>query len=430
MRTKPRIVIWYFIVGLLLINYQIVTIILKDRALFKYLRDLLLVSEIFLTIFSFKNSRVITGGKRIVYVQVALFCGLTIIGFLRTDSMVVGVTFLRRYLYSLIAMCLIISMKSVKEKDFLRYFQFIICFLSALSLWGIFQAWFLKDVFLIKLGYPIKEHTGTLRDSFYFGNLGIQRVVSTTSNSNVFALILGTTILVAIINAKEILSRKKQRILFYIICVAYVLTFSRANFLAMIIVGLIVSWKYIPARERKRIIKSFALFSVAFFVGLITQNGYVMKITTWIFNTFTGREASSANRVSIWIEAFNAVKAHPFGIGFGHVGAFAQINMAEKIIHAENSYLAMAIDLGVVGFIVYMSLLISIIRLFKRSHGKYGRTGVAIILYVMICFMFSNHVYDMEATGYIFILVGMLLNLSKPEKENMLVEQKVFSYSV
>ena len=44
--------------------------------------------------------------------------------------------------------------------------------------------------------------------------------------------------------------------------------------------------------------------------------------------------------------------------GFGHVGSFAQLANVSDFIHAENSYLAIAIDSGVIGTIIYVTFFI------------------------------------------------------------------------
>ena len=60
----------------------------------------------------------------------------------------------------------------------------------ALSIFGVFQAQVLGDGFLRKLGYPVEYSHGYGRDmlynSFYFGGLGIQRVVATTEQFQIF----------------------------------------------------------------------------------------------------------------------------------------------------------------------------------------------------------------------------------------------------
>ena len=423
---KLKIDIWYLIIILLFINYQIVTIILHDNIAFRYLRDLFLLVQLFLTFLSAKNNRKIS----VIYIFLAFWSVFLAIGFVKTKNATVGITFLRRYIFPILTMIIAANINSFKEKDFYKFFCFILRFFTLLSIWGIIQAWVLTDSFLIRLGYPTKSYSGKLRDSFYFGNLGIQRVVSTVSNSNVFALVLGTTILVALLNAKSVLKTRFNRICLIIICFAYLLTFSRANFLAMMIVGLLIYWKSISRKIRLRIKYFVGIFAFLLIIAVITKNSYIMQIFGWIQNTLSGNEASSANRVSIWADAFRMVVKNPFGMGFGHVGAFAQISNTNDFVHAENSYLAIAIDLGIIGLFIYLTFIFVLIRRFKKYKNNFGRSSIALVLYMMICFMFSNHIYDMEAVVYIYLLIGLFYNLTICLKQKESVNDGFFCNSM
>ena len=419
---RIKISIWYAIIFLLLINYQVVTIIFNDSILLKYLRDVFLTCQVVLILSNCKIKR----RNSIIAIQSAILIIFFLYAYNKTGNATIGFTFIRRYMYPIIIVILALAFSAFNTKDYVNIYHYLLSLLAVLSIWGMFQAYILHDKFLINLGYPVTAGSGLLRSSFYFGNLGIQRVISTVSNTNVFALILGTTIISTLINGKMVIANRKYKCFFIIICIAYTLTFSRANFLAMLIVGVFVLWDYIPKKARKQIVYAGVALIVFWLLGLLLQNGFIVKVTGWIIDTILGNESSSAGRVSIWRDAFRMVMEHPFGLGFGHVGSYAQINDAELFVHAENSYLAIAIDTGLAGLAVYLLMLLSILLIFKKRKNTFGRCGFATVLYMMICFMFSNHIYDLEATALIYLIIGFNMKLSCENKEKLTYD--VFSY--
>ncbi len=164
---------------------------------------------------------------------------------------------------------------------------------------------------------------------------------------------------------------------------------------------------------------------VVFIIGVLSKNMYFYKIFTWILATLTGEESSSAARTSIWIEAFQKMLNNPFGIGFGKVGSFAYGIGTVNVLSCENSYIAIALDLGWMGFWAYFLFLISLIVRFSHikenniDDQKIKRSGIAMIIYLMICFFFSNHIYDMEAMTIIFFIVGLQLKLFEAQKRQL-----------
>lgn len=406
---------WKLLFALLLINYQIITILCNDFVLLKFLRDIVLI----MLIGDIWAKNGVRKPKGITIIFVVAFFAFLLNATVATSNISMSFTFLRKYIFPIAVFYTMLSWTSITNMEIIKIEKFILNFLFLFSLWGIFQAWILGDSFLIHLGYPVK-YSGAygrmaLNDSFYFGNLGIQRVVSTISNSNVCALILGTCIIFFVIGAEEIISNRSGFAKLLVICFAYLLTFSRANFLAMMIVLLLIIWKYIPKMYR-RYIKITILIGVLVCVsGYIIGDNPIYDIIGWIVNTLTGKEASSSHRVIIWMEALKKVIETPFGVGFGKVGSFAQNAKVVDFVHAENSYLAIALDTGWFGLAMYIGMLLSLKTKFSKFKKhvdriiKMKKAACAITLYLMVCFCFSNHIYDMEAVTVIFFLIGLLI---------------------
>ena len=417
MRVKlNKTIIIEIIVVLLITNYLVVTIILGDPFYFKYLRDIILI---FLLGYCFITNPILKRVNSIIILILSTLVISLIFGMIKTPTISLVAITIRKYIFPLCIFTIMHNFYVIKTcRNFLI---FILHFFSLFSLWGLIQAFLLKDRFLIKIGYPTvflpAYGENMLGNSFYFGNLGIQRLVSTLSNSNAAATILGMTLILLIYSYPYMKKYKYINCYLVLIVFGYFATVSRANFLAMFIVFFLSMYKYIPYKKKLFLLFVFSCL-VIFLAGIIQGNsGIVFKLLTWINNTIQGRETSSAGRLSIWLHALNAVLSHPFGIGFGHVGTIASnAGLFSTYFACESSYLAMALDTGIIGAIFYLFFLIilceNIIKISRQSLQDCLERRVLIackyiIIYFMIAIAFSNHIYDMEVVSIFYIYIGL-----------------------
>ena len=401
---------------LLAINYMIVEIILKSNFVLSCLRDILLASLLILTVRKIK----VTISKP--FYCVIIFMILAALALCHTNSLATGIIAIRRYYFP------ILFLFCISNIDIDNNNHYIICFmvklLALLSAWGIFQADILGDSFLRKIGYPLVYSYAYGRDmlynSFYFGNLGIQRVVSTFSSSNIYGLCSGIVLIASII-LYEYINIKCKNILIILILAGYILSFSRSNFLALLVIFIVYLRKYIP--HKKIVYFSITVLIIALIIwGIIQGNsGVLYKISTWIVNTFAGRESSSAARSGIWKAAFMESVKHPLGLGYGHVGALANSDLAtSQVYSSENSYLTIALDMGWLGTFLYIFFLASLVKvlirysiMFNNKSDYYGNRlcvcGYTILIYLSIVMLFSNHIQDMETICFAYLFAGIAL---------------------
>ncbi|MBR4017523.1 MAG: CDP-glycerol glycerophosphotransferase family protein [Oscillospiraceae bacterium] len=413
----------YTLLVLIMINYMFVTVLMDDSFLMKPLRDVLLVLLALMCLYKGKFRRF--AGMELITVFV-LFCGLA---FLRGDSLGLGSVYLRRYLFPLILFALLTQMDM--EKDFTKVMRFVLIMFAVLSVWGVFQAYVLGDVFLMELGYPYQyaKHYDRfiIANSFYFGGFGIQRVVSTISNPNVFALILGSTLIFLFFNYSRFTRKKLAAIPFVLICIGYLLTVSRSNFLAMGRVGLLLVMPYIP-HKKKVFIAAGALVVTLVVIGLIQGEGSLLyRLINWVRDSFRFSEDSAAGRLSRWTDALTGIGKNPLGVGFGHVGALAwDAGSRKPYFSCENSYFALMLDTGWLGAAAYLAFAGIQIRRMRRCVGifrekgdyeneKLCASGVVIIVYFLVVFLFSNHVHDMEAMVISYFYVAMIQSVARKQ---------------
>ena len=410
------------IIVLLAINYMVITVVLHDNLFLKYIRDILLIILIFKVIFS---HRFPVNNSILIYLSFFIFL---VLGARKADSINIAFLSMRRYIFPLLFLFVISNINfSVK---YTRILIFILKFTFLLSVFGIIQAMIFGDSFLRFLGYPL-EYSYTygrmmLYNSFYFGGLGIQRVVATYSSSNICALVLGVTLIFLVIY-KDLGNKPKRNQLFLIvISVAYILTFSRSNYLALFLCILLFAWDFIP--YKKNIVLGISmLFFCIIIINLYQGSGGIFyKIWGWIQSTIHMTDSSAAGRLSIWIQALKESINNPFGIGVGHVGAIGIDS--NKVFSTENSYLTLALDTGWIGMLIYMVGLIRFVKLCKKGSQIYYNNGdylgfrlckaaEVVIIYLMIVMFFSNHIQDMEAISIIYLYLGLALSYMRFQRK-------------
>ena len=413
--SKKTRVIFYMIIILLAINYMVVTIIFHDNIALKYLRDILLIV---LFVKMIRNNRLYLNNTVLIF---SLFFICLIIGAIKTDSISIAFSVIRRYVFPLFFLY-ILSNINIKN-NYTIQFKFILKFIFILSVFGIIQAIILGDNFLRYLGYPLEYSYSygrmMLYNSFYFGGLGLQRVVATFSSSNICGLVLGSTLLYFLVCKKFTCKTQKEKIFLIVIFAAYVLTFSRSNFLSFIICGLFLAWPYIPYKKNI-IVGICAIGVVAVIIGILQgSSGFLYKLWGWVQTSLNFTESSVAGRSSIWRAAFDAAIRNPLGIGLGHVGALGTAN--DLVYSAENSYLTIALDTGWFGLIFYLFGLLRMVVICKKSANKFRSLndengfrlckGAEIVtIYMMIVMFFSNHIQDMEAVVFVYLYLGTAIS--------------------
>lgn len=398
------------------IHYMFITIILNDNILFKFWKEILIVIMLFdIFILKFNNryeSRLMIDYSSIV---IFFFLACLFISSLITNNISKCIYVIRLYCIPLLIYYIGKNNASFTKKSVSKIIKYIIVFYCIICIWGIFQALVLGDKFLINLGYPLK-YEGRLRDSYYFGGFGnFQRVMSTFSNTNVFGAILGMLIIISIFNISVFSKRRNGKIAIAIFSITLLLTFSRSNWIALSIILLMISRK--NPKLLKSIFISFCIIGLFIFIyGILSDVNIFEILKQYLYNTVTLKEDSAVGRFGIWREAFNIFIYNPLGIGFGNVGTVSLVLNGRIIIPGESSYLAILLDTGIQGAICFFStILYNYIAIYKtklqnKDANNFLRTVRYIILYILIMFIFSNHIYDLEITVFTFFFIGLARN--------------------
>jgi putative inorganic carbon (hco3(-)) transporter len=166
--------------------------------------------------------------------------------------------------------------------------------------------------------------------------------------------------------ALTLISKGRAR-LFYLVCAAVLaigvlFTLSRGGFLGLIAASGVLLWKLGRSRRLK------TTLGVALICGIllaVMPGGYGARIAT-IFNTEQDQTGSAQLRSELMKRAASIAISRPIvGVGMGN---FHIYSIREK--RAHNAYLEIAAELGVMGLIAYLILILAPLRSLHRIERR------------------------------------------------------------
>jgi len=173
--------------------------------------------------------------------------------------------------------------------------------------------------------------------------------------------------------------------------IAVLFSFSRGAYFALILstasTALIFRHRIIFfVRTRKKI---FAGLLFALMIAFVT----LQPIAQRFFSAFNAREGSNEQRIEIWRRAIDAAKENPiFGTGLGNFPATQDVFAENRSpINAHNTYIEVLVDEGIIGFLLFLSLFISLLwgrgRAWERAgpseRGIIGATLFSVIFFLL-----------------------------------------------
>lgn len=297
-----------------------------------------------------------------------------------------------------------------------KIFVLIMIELAAIGTYGFFQAFFLKDDFLVKIGYPSNQ--GHLAGySYYITNFyGFQRTVGTFISPNICGLIL--TVGLSIYFFSNCM-HNKQTVLLLMLLIGLITTFSRSSILGFVIAYFITNY-CIGGKTHinpNKIIIGSTIFVIACVVLARVDrtylNGKLMSMISSSFvSVFEGTDTSTPAHMKDLIYPLKSIFMHPFGMGFGNNGPMA-IDVSKDANLVESSFYLMAYEIGpvfaFVFFIPYFDVIISTLKN-KRRYKFF--TPLTVCITFMFTYLLLPNVQTYEAIFYSFLFIGLYKNKS------------------
>lgn len=403
------------------VQYMFISVILNDNIVFKFWKEIILIILLVDTIIiQLSKKRKFMIKKYYIEILLILFIiNLFAIGIFINKDLGTTIFVMRIYIFPFIIYYIAKYNRRFTKNSVGKIIKCLFLFYTVVAIWGIFQALVLGDDFLINLGYPLK-YAGRLRDSYYFGGFGdFQRVVSTFANTNVFGAVTGMLIFIVALNTFFIENFKWKKQCLVTLIVAFIFTFSRSNWIAMVLISLLLilrNREIILMLKNKKLQKNALILIVVILIGVFIYDkvkninifGVVHK---YIVDTITLKDTSAAGRIGIWLDGVSTFIQNPFGIGLGKVGMVSAKLTGKIYVTGESSYIAILLDSGIQGFILYFTaLFLNFYYTFRNNNvnaARYLRTVRYLIIYLSVMFIFSNHIYDLEMMIFALFFIGL-----------------------
>lgn len=283
---------------------------------------------------------------------------------------------------------------------------------AAASAFAIFQVFVLSYDFLWRY-YAID---GRISNAYSFAGGTFQRAMGTFSSPNQFSLYLSFLIVLGVNLALRLPRwRWPTMALVGLLAATLLLTVSRSGWLAcaagIFLSGLI--WR------RK------AIFVVPVVVlALITLPlGLALGLDEHLIRTVSLSDPSAAYRLDINRQNLETVLQNPLGVGLGIVGARALntriLGAGGQLYATESYYFQTAMELGIVGLVLFVVLLVScgyvaycsIFRLRDRYWRALAVSACACIAAAMTHAFFIADLQDLTVGSYLWFLVGLAMRL-------------------
>lgn len=200
-----------------------------------------------------------------------------------------------------------------------------------------------------------------LAGEFTLSNSRIEGYVGIFSDPNDLAAGLDILLPLAIVLALTT-RRKPIRLLFFacaaVLGIGTLATFSRGGFLGLIVAGGLLVWKL----SRGHRVRTVLITTLMLTVFLVAMPGNYRERLATIFNPEADKTTSAQERQKVLKNAAQ-VAARRFIVGVG-MGNFTLYSI--KDLKAHNSYLEILAELGVVGLVAYLILMLRPLRSLQR----------------------------------------------------------------
>jgi len=248
------------------------------------------------------------------------------------------------------------------------------------ALIGLFQflsQFFLSSSFLVKF---YSEGIGPIfwgktfsalvaQNPSWFVNVGggtLMRAFGLFPDPHMLAFFIGLVLPLAL---SALLFEKKTDfklfIIFGLMFVVLLLTFSRGGYLGLFfstLVVLLFSWRFLKEKKKFLIFVSFALFFLIFII-------FASPVLSRFISSFSMSEGSSLGRIQIWQQAFSTFLEKPIlGVGLGNYPKVADpLSAYRSPITSHNLYLDIATETGIFGLVIWLFLIFGSFYQLARS---------------------------------------------------------------
>lgn len=205
---------------------------------------------------------------------------------------------------------------------------------------------------------------------------------------------------------------------------AMILSYTRGSWLAAAL-GLVVSMLMYGRRgnDRTRIfgilfggaISGLVMLTVMDLAGVFTFRDLAARLE---LVSFSRVDISTLQRITEWVDAWGVFTRYPvFGAGLGYTYTFFAIGVGNlKQVYLHNSYLYVLSKMGVVGFILFLSVFLTALTVSQRTVKRMTHspeTGYYIALCTMLIVLMIKsfttwHLNTLTTSIYVGVMLGVI----------------------
>lgn len=274
---------------------------------------------------------------------------------------------------------------------------------------GIIQYLFLPNDALIRLGFT--RANGVLPAFFIDDKPNLERVMSTLRDPNSLGSYL--IIIISLIGALYIRTKdnlKKKLLIVYglasLLCLYF--SFSRSAWIGLLVSGVTFIALLVPTKSlvTKRSIKPIIIV-IGVLLVMITGLFFAVRHTYFVQNVIfhadqsTMQEDPNELRIRFIQESLEGVKNNPIGSGPGTAGLASIRNQVQGVKLNENYYLQIATEVGIVGLILFVTILGSVAcLLYTKNRGDLIVIGLLASFTGLVLTNMLVHIWSNEAAAY------------------------------
>lgn len=320
------------------------------------------------------------------------------------------------YLFVFLLLIVIKHFSDLKKKEiYLNLLLSVGVLLSIFAIWQFFSN-----------SFGIFDQFSFLRDEYKKGVFPFPRVQATFLEPLFFANFLLIPILIAVKKAFEKPADKLISFFLFLTLVAFILTLSRGAYLALVVSFLAFSSpmilifrhkfsKFIPILLTTVVAVIFSYSLIYFSTGQSGVNSYVSQATktTDVDNPSAVSDLDYLRTRNYTVEvAQNHIKQNFLGIGTGAFGSLPEFKLLKdqgRYQTVNNEYLEILVENGVVGFVLFLlliiSILVSVYRQILASKDFSSTMFLAIFLGWLVQYLTFSNLYLI----YIWVFAGLML---------------------
>ncbi len=281
--------------------------------------------------------------------------------------------------------------------------QFIFAINNLQNFWGkIISPIFLGPSF----SAAVWEHSSWLVN---VGGKTIFRAVSIFPDPHMFSFYLGLTAPLALAYYLKT-KNKKFLLVFLLIFIVNLLTFSRGGYLGIIFASFAFLSYFIKKNSTINFRKAARIaFTIFLFITILAT---LSPVRQRFLDTFDFQEGSNLGRIELWKKSWQIFKQHPLGVGLGNLPlAIEPTTNYRDPIYAHNLYLDILTESGFFGLIFYLLTIIStLVFLFKRRHDWFYLGIFSSLIFFSSYSLVETPLYSVHVLSIFFILLALAQN--------------------